>query len=230
MTTHPKSECADYFNISPKRAVLKNSSLTILCLLLSSPSLPPGEKKSLKFHPNNNISLPCARAPLSYHSTSFAPPTAKKPTAPCQWIMEASKHVFRGGPLTHWSQLTFASSCKPKWSQDEFNNQSHILQSLGTTSWVHGLDSSVMSQPGLVYVHYRQWVRPLKVKPTTRGVLSKNAAQSPIRTKALDRVLRDHIPWGRLARPMYNKKIKINNNNNNVGNPTPKTLCIQTDE
>ena len=25
--------------------------------------------------------------------------------------------------------------CKPKWSQNEFNNQSHILHDLGTISW-----------------------------------------------------------------------------------------------
>ena len=27
------------------------------------------------------------------------------------------------------------SLSKPKWSQDEFNNQSQILQGLGKTSW-----------------------------------------------------------------------------------------------
>jgi hypothetical protein len=31
--------------------------------------------------------------------------------------------------------LTFFPWCKMKWSQDEFNNQSQILQGLGMTSW-----------------------------------------------------------------------------------------------
>jgi len=31
--------------------------------------------------------------------------------------------------------LTFVPWCKRKWSWDVFNNQSHILQGLGTTSW-----------------------------------------------------------------------------------------------
>ena len=31
--------------------------------------------------------------------------------------------------------LTFVPWCKPKWSRDEFNNQSQILHGLGTTSW-----------------------------------------------------------------------------------------------
>ena len=31
--------------------------------------------------------------------------------------------------------MTFFPWCKPKQSRDEFNNQSHILQGLGTTSW-----------------------------------------------------------------------------------------------
>jgi hypothetical protein len=39
------------------------------------------------------------------------------------------------GTLNFMVTLTFLPWCKPKWSRNVFNNQSHILQGLGTTSW-----------------------------------------------------------------------------------------------
>jgi hypothetical protein len=39
------------------------------------------------------------------------------------------------GTLISMITLTILPRCKPKWSRDEFNNQSQILQGLGTTSW-----------------------------------------------------------------------------------------------
>jgi hypothetical protein len=37
------------------------------------------------------------------------------------------------GTLNSMVTLTFLPRCKLKWSWDEFNSQSHILQGLGTT-------------------------------------------------------------------------------------------------
>ena len=45
------------------------------------------------------------------------------------------------GTSNPMATLTFFFGCKPKWSWDEFNNQSHILQGLAMTSW------SMLKQP-----------------------------------------------------------------------------------
>ena len=46
-----------------------------------------------------------------------------------------------GGTSNFMVTLALFPWCKPKWSRDEFNNQSQILQGLGTTSWVHGVNN-----------------------------------------------------------------------------------------
>ena len=72
----PKSECAIFLIICPKR-VSKFDNFQVWpfsCLLLSSSSLPP-KKKSFKFY-YNNISLPWTLA-FSYQSTYFVSPTTK---------------------------------------------------------------------------------------------------------------------------------------------------------
>ena len=62
----PLSECADFFGICPKRAILDKSSLTIL--LSSLVFTFSSKKKSLNFY-FNNISLPWARAFFSTSAT-----------------------------------------------------------------------------------------------------------------------------------------------------------------
>ena len=43
--------------------------------------------------------------------------------------------IFFGGTSNSMVTLTSFPRCKPKRSEDEFNNQTHTLQGLGTTSW-----------------------------------------------------------------------------------------------
>jgi len=128
MTMHPKSECAHYFSVCPKREVLKKiSSLTIL---LSSSSLPP--KKITNNLLSQHLFLPWALA-FFYKSTSFASPTAKT-----RWTMSVDKvdlNTCLVGTSKSMVTQTCFPRCKLKWSWDEFNNQSQILQGLGTTSW-----------------------------------------------------------------------------------------------
>ena len=45
--------------------------------------------------------------------------------------------------------LTLFSCCKLKWSWDEFNGQSHILEEQGTTSWLHGVKSPLLYMCGV---------------------------------------------------------------------------------
>ena len=66
------------------------------------------------------------RAPLclSHHKT--------------RWTMSvdnASLKICLLGTSNSTVDLTCFPWCKPKWSQDELNNQSHILRGNGTTSW-----------------------------------------------------------------------------------------------
>ena len=120
-----------FFNICPNRAILnQNSSLTILLSSLVFISSSPKKKSSKIYY--NNISLPRALT-IFYHNTSFASPTAK-PLVHVSGYCRTYITSF-GGPRPSWSLRHSFRWCKPKWSQDDFNSQSNILQGLGTTSW-----------------------------------------------------------------------------------------------
>ena len=54
------------------------------------------------------------------------------------WTMSmdnASLKICVLGTSSSMVTLTFFGWYKAKWSWDEFNNQSHVFQGLGTTSW-----------------------------------------------------------------------------------------------
>ena len=102
------------------------SSLTIFS---SSSSLP--RKESYKFFIITTFLChgPCF---FFYQNTSFASTLNPKPGGPCQWIMQVLKMCLLG-TSNSMVTLTFFPSCKPNWSQDEFNVQSYILPGLGKT-------------------------------------------------------------------------------------------------
>ena len=129
MTMHRKLKVLIFFNTCPEREIVrkKNQFWPFFCLYCLHLLFYP--KKWINY---NNISLPWALA-FFYQRTSFASPTAKH-VGPCQWIMQTLKYVF-WGPWTPWSLCYFFPWCKLKRSRDEFNNQLHILQSLGMASW-----------------------------------------------------------------------------------------------
>ena len=55
-----------------------------------------------------------------------------------RWIMSMDNvglKICLLGTSNFMITLTFIPWCKPKWSQNEFNNQSQVLQGLGTTLW-----------------------------------------------------------------------------------------------
>ena len=115
----------------PQKAVLKRIQVRpFFCLPFSSSLLP--RKNSLRIC-YKNISL--LRVPaFSYESTSFASPAAK-----IRWTMsmdDVGLEICLLGTLNIMvTQENKIPWCKPSWSRDEFNIQSHILQGLGTTSW-----------------------------------------------------------------------------------------------
>jgi hypothetical protein len=59
-----------------------------------------------------------------------------------RWTMSVDNvglKIWLWGPRNPWSLWHFFSlGVRPKWSWDEFNIQSHILQGFGTTSWSTG--------------------------------------------------------------------------------------------
>jgi hypothetical protein len=56
------------------------------------------------------------------------------PLPPQNMLDHAVDNVGLLGTSNSVVTLAFISWCDPKWFQDEFNNQSQILQDLGTTS------------------------------------------------------------------------------------------------
>ena len=117
--------------IYPNRAILRRGKnliilLSFLVFMFSSPI-----KKIMKNY-YNNISLPWVLAfvlpeqlfCLSHHKT--------------RWTMlvdNVSLEICLLGTSNSMVTLTFCPWCTLKWSRNKFNNQSHILQGLGTVSW-----------------------------------------------------------------------------------------------
>ena len=132
----PKSERADFLNTFPKMSILRKKNSLSLTILLSTSSLPrkSKNKKLSKFY-YNKISLPWALAFfLLEHLFCFSFTSFANSVEPCQWIMQALKYVFWRS-RTSWSIRPFVPWCKLKWSRAVFNNQSQVLQGLGTTPW-----------------------------------------------------------------------------------------------
>ena len=80
-----------------KEKKIQNQGWSFSCLLLATSTLP-----QTQIHYKITITTFLCHGPLSfsYWSTSFASPTTK-PVGPCQWTLQASKHVF-WGPQTPW--------------------------------------------------------------------------------------------------------------------------------
>ena len=116
-----KSECADIFNICPKKAVLENKQFQVwpfFYLLLSSSSLPL--KKFIKIF-CNFIALPMG--PCLFLLEHLFCLSHRK----TRWTMSADNVGLKicllgnsSSPVT----LTFSPWCKLKLSRDEFNSQS----------------------------------------------------------------------------------------------------------
>jgi hypothetical protein len=68
---------------------------------------------------------------------SFASPNTK-PIGPWQRIINVGMKICILGTSNSMATCIYIYIypwCKPKWSRDEFNGQSHILEEQGTTSW-----------------------------------------------------------------------------------------------
>ena len=123
MTLHQKVNVLIFFNISPRRAILKkNSGLSILlsCLVLSS-SIFPIKKILLRILLQQYFFATC----LFLLEHPFCLSHRK-----IRWTMSMDNIGFKIrllGSSNSMVTLTFFPWHKLKWSQDEFNNQSHIL-------------------------------------------------------------------------------------------------------
>ena len=134
-----------YANIYFKKAVLRrrNSSLTFSCLLLSSSFLPPKKfylHQSLLYHSSTFFLLEHLFC-LSHRKT--------------RWIMSIANvglKICLLGTSNSTITLTFFPWCKPKWSQDEFNSQSQILQGMGQLHgpWCKHPMMSVIPKPNYI--------------------------------------------------------------------------------
>jgi hypothetical protein len=135
-TNHaPKNERARFFNICPKRAVLKKLSLTIcLSSLVFIFSLPPPPKKTFKKH-YNSICLPWPHGHLVTRMDSclFLPRPLfylshyKTPWTMSGFFLDVDNVGLKTcllGIMNSMITLPFFSWCKPKWYRDEFNNHS----------------------------------------------------------------------------------------------------------
>ena len=72
-----------------------------------------------------------------------------------RWIMSVDNVGLKTcllGTSNSMVTLTCFPRCKPTWSRDEFNNQSHILQGRGTTSWSM-VSSSFTLEITLLYIY-----------------------------------------------------------------------------
>ena len=104
------------FDLWLKRAIFwENSSMTIFCLLLSSPTLP--QKHT---HPKCNITILLCHGPLSFFLTrAILLPIHRK----TYWTMSKGNvdlwMCLLGNHHRHYD--IFFPWCKPKWSWDEFN-------------------------------------------------------------------------------------------------------------
>ena len=61
-----------------------------------------------------------------------------------RWIMSVDNvglKICLMGTSNSMITLTCLPWCKLMWFGDEFNIQSQVLQGLGTTSWVHGVNN-----------------------------------------------------------------------------------------
>ena len=129
----PKNGRAEFFlNICPKRAVFKKKSLTILlsCLLLSCLHLLYPEKD---FRSRFIIAIFLCHVHLPFSTRALVLPL----TLQTDWTMSMDNvgpRICLLGTSNSMITLTFWPWCNPKWSRDEFNNQSWILQGLGATS------------------------------------------------------------------------------------------------
>ena len=125
----PKNECAHYFNIiCAKRAILKKIKFDhSLVFIFSSP-----QKSFLIVYIINIISFAMGTCLfqlehlfcLSHHKTCWS-----------MSVDTISLKICLLETLNFMITLTFFPWCKPKWSQDEFNNQSQSLHCLETISW-----------------------------------------------------------------------------------------------
>jgi len=125
-----------FLNIWPRRAVLKeNLKLDhSLVFIFFSP-----KKKTYKKHCYNNISLPWA--PTFFYKNTFCLSHCKT-----RWTMSVDNvglKTFFGGPLIPRLLWLFFPWCKPKWSWNDLNNQSHIFTRPWDDFIVHDVKASL---------------------------------------------------------------------------------------
>ena len=121
-----KSEWAEFLNICPKTVVWKKKFKFDHSFVFIFSS----QKYFIKNH-YNVISLPWA---LTFFLIKHLFCFSHRKT---RWTMSVDNvglKICLLGTLNFMVTLTFFPWCKPKWSRNEFNNQSQILQGLGTTS------------------------------------------------------------------------------------------------
>ena len=123
----PKSECVDFYNICPKRVFLDffPSSTILLSSLVFS--FFTSTKNPLKSH-YKNISLPWA---IAFFLLKHLFCLSHRKT---HWIMSVDNvglKICILGTSNSMVTLIFFPWCKLKWSRNELNNQSQILQGLG---------------------------------------------------------------------------------------------------
>ena len=131
---HQKSECVDlnkniYIYVQ-KGQFGKNSSLAIL--LSSLVFLFSSQRHFITFF---IIKIFLCHRPLPFSTRAPLLPLLPQ----IHWTMLVDnvdlKICLLGTSTSMVTLAFFFPWCKLKWSQDEFNSQSHILQGLGTTSW-----------------------------------------------------------------------------------------------
>ena len=99
------------------------------CLLLSSSSLP-----QITFHQKIIITSFLYTGPCLFLLEHLFCLSHRKTC----WTMSMDNvglKICLFGDLELHGHLSFFPWCKPKWSQDEFNNKSQMLHGLGMTSW-----------------------------------------------------------------------------------------------
>jgi hypothetical protein len=112
----------------------KKSGLTILLSSLVFVFSPLTKKNNDNNNYNFTISIiPCHGPLLFWYESTFLPLPHQNPLDHVSGSCTPLNMSF--GDLELYGHSNISCRCKPKWSWDKFNNQSHILQCLGMKSW-----------------------------------------------------------------------------------------------